>query len=162
MRIGIMALSRLRLAVALCVSAATAAGYGARAAAQGTTAAPTARRFRDVTISPDGKYVAWVGAVPSGSASRPGLVIIDRARGLSSAVTVDVKGAHGLSWSRDGHTLVFLGANPAADTTTGVYMLPAGSTTPRMVAAVAGSVREPALSPDASHIAVLYSAPNEE
>ncbi len=147
--------------VVLC--ALTFAGLAAgapRASAQRAASAP-AHRFGDVAVSPDGKYLAWVGVTSAGSASAPGLVIMDRARGLASAVTVDVRGAHAPSWSRDGRTLAFLAASGRADTT-GIYLVAPGAATPRLVARVAGSVQEPELSPDGSQIAVLYSAPNEE
>jgi dipeptidyl aminopeptidase/acylaminoacyl peptidase len=132
--------------------------------AQGAASAPTAHRFRDVTISPDGKYLAWVGAPGTGAtSSAASLVVMDRARGVSSALAVAIPGtrpgsAHALNWSRDGRTLVLLAAG-ADDGVTTVYAVPAGGGDPRVVARVPGSVRAPELSPDGTQIAVLYSAP---
>jgi dipeptidyl aminopeptidase/acylaminoacyl peptidase len=125
-----------------------------------------AHRFRDVVLSPDGKYLAWIGAPGSGGASPRGgaLVIMDRARGIASASAIDVSGAEpgtlrDLSWARDSHTLVFLGST--SDDATGLYVTaPVGA--PRLVAAIPGSVRNPQLSPDGSQIAVLYASPAEE
>jgi len=135
--------------------------------AQGATGAPAAHRFRDVAISPDGKYLAWVGAPGSGPATSTGsLVVMDRARGITSAPAVAVAGARpgsvqALRWSRDGRTLVFLAAG-ADDGVTTIYTAPAAGGDPRLVARVPGSVRDPELSPDGAQIAVLYSAPEEE
>src|SRR5579864_5003038 len=88
-----------------------------------------ARRFRDVALSPDGKYLAWVGAPGSGATTSgpAALVVMDRARGLPSAGAIAVDGARpgsvrDLHWSRDGRTLVFL-ASDASDGVTGIYSM---------------------------------------
>ena len=124
-----------------------------------------AHRFRDIVLSPDGKYLAWIGAPGSGAAPRGGaLVIMDRARGIASATAMNVSGAapgtlHDLSWARDSHSVVFLGST--SDGGTGLYeAAPVGA--PRLVTSIPGSVRNPQLSPDGSQIAVLYASPAEE
>lgn len=128
-----------------------------------------AQRFRDIAISPDGSYLAWVGS-PGGTAGQssagPALVIMDRARGLASATSVAVAGAvrasiHDVSWSRDGRTLVFL-ADVTSGSATGIYTVQPAGGEAHEVAAIAGSVRDPQLSPDGSAIAILYASPEEE
>src|SRR6185437_6143212 len=55
--------------------------------APGASAQAVTHRLRDVTISPDGKYVAWTGSSATaapGSAAPNELLIMDRARGIGA------------------------------------------------------------------------------
>jgi dipeptidyl aminopeptidase/acylaminoacyl peptidase len=136
----------------------------AAAPVAGQMPAGIAHRFRDVTIAPDGRTVAWIGPT-GGAAGENGLVLVDPAKGLASAQTVSVPDAApgtitDLSWARDGNAIVF--AASTGDGTPGIYLAPRTGEAARLVAKVPGSIQSPILSPDGRTIAGLYAPPAEE
>jgi len=128
---------------------------------------PAVRRFSDVTLSPNGDYLAWVGP----REDRPGLktadaVVVLDLRDASARRTVSVPGAepgsaHDLTWSRDSRSLAFL-----ATTRTGgvpaLYIVASNGTRASLVAKLPGAVSQPRFSPDGSELALLYSSPSEQ
>src|SRR5579872_6082840 len=114
-----------------------------------------ARRFADVSISPDGHLVAWVGPNPTDStgSGAPGVVIVDRRRPTTALHAFGA--AYGLAWSPDSRSLVFLGQNGA------LTLANVGDGQSRVVATIPGAMHDARFSPDGKSIAVLYSKPEE-
>jgi dipeptidyl aminopeptidase/acylaminoacyl peptidase len=115
----------------------------------------TARRFADVSISPDGRLVAWLGPNPtdtSGSGT-PGVVIVDR---RTPHVALHTFGpAYDLEWTPDSKSLVFLGQSGALTVASAVD----GQS--RLVATIPGEAHDLRVSPDGRTVAMLYSRPEE-
>jgi dipeptidyl aminopeptidase/acylaminoacyl peptidase len=115
----------------------------------------TARRFADVSISPDGKLVAWIGPSPtdtSGSAA-PGVVVVDRRSPKSAVHTFGA--AYDLSWSPDNRTLVLLGAGGT------VTLASVADGRSSVLATIPGAMHDVRFAPDGHAVAVLYSKPEE-
>jgi dipeptidyl aminopeptidase/acylaminoacyl peptidase len=114
-----------------------------------------ARRFSSVSISPDGRFVAWLGPNPndtSGSGA-PGVVIVDR-----HSPRAPVQAFHGmydLTWSPDSKSIAFLA--PGAQLT----VASAVDGQSRVVATISGEVHDLRFSPDGRTVAMLYSKPEE-
>jgi dipeptidyl aminopeptidase/acylaminoacyl peptidase len=114
----------------------------------------SARRFSNVSISPDGHLVAWVGPGPSDtSGGTPGVVIVDRRRPTTALRTLGA--GYDLAWSPDSRSLAFLGAG---GTLTLVTVADGQS---HVVATIPGEMHDARFSPDGKSIAVLYSRPEE-
>ncbi|HZS61330.1 MAG TPA: S9 family peptidase [Gemmatimonadaceae bacterium] len=114
-----------------------------------------ARRFSDVSISPDGHLVAWVGPSPTDSTGTgaPGVVIVDRRRPNTALHTFGQ--ANGIAWSPDSRALAFLGQNGA------LTLANVADGQSRVVATIPGAIHDARFSPDGKSIAVLYSRPEE-
>jgi len=126
------------------------------------------RRFSDVTISPTGEYLAWVG--PRGDGDRAGVldgvVIVDlrhvsQPHRLLAVPGADAGSAHDLTWSADGKALAFVatehnGREPV------LYLAGPTGATARVIARVPGAVSSPRFSPDGRQLAFLYSAAAEQ
>jgi dipeptidyl aminopeptidase/acylaminoacyl peptidase len=114
----------------------------------------SARRFADVSVSPDGHLIAWVGPGPSDSAGgTPGVVIVDRKRPTVALHTFGA--AYDLAWSPDSRSLAFLGAGG----TVTVATVADGQS--RVIATIPGEIHDARFAPDGKSIAVLYSKPEE-
>jgi acylaminoacyl-peptidase len=121
-----------------------------------TAIIPPARRFTDVAISPDGHYVAWIGAAPDDSSGAGGarVVVIDRrSRGTTPRT---FPRASAIAWSADSRSIGML----ADGGSLGVASMADGSV--RHVATIAGTVHDLRLSPDGRSAAILYASPSEE
>jgi len=113
-----------------------------------------ARRFSNVSISPDGQLVAWIGPSPADTAgAAPALVVVDR---KSSHTAVRTFGdASEVAWSPDSRALAFLSANGA------VTLATVADGQSRVVATIPGSTQGIRFAPDGKSVAVLYVRPEE-
>jgi dipeptidyl aminopeptidase/acylaminoacyl peptidase len=143
-----------------------------RPASSHATQAPPAprntpvQRFADITISPTGDYLAWVGPPGGGAGATDGVVIVDlrrtnRPRHVLAVPGADAGSAHDLTWSADGKALAFIatqrnGRQPA------LYLAEATATAARLISRVPGAVSNPRFSPDGRELAFLYSTPAEQ
>ena len=126
------------------------------------------RRFADVTISPTGDYLAWVGprGDSAGPAATAGVVIIElrssrKARRVLAVPGADPGSAHDLIWSADGKALAFMattqdGRDPV------LYLAQPSAGTARAVARIPGAASGPRFSPTGGELAFLYSTPAEQ
>ncbi|HWX54868.1 MAG TPA: S9 family peptidase [Verrucomicrobiae bacterium] len=111
------------------------------------------RTFEQVTISPDGKMLAWVENSPGGgptiylSATKPGAV----ARPLGPGA-----GDSSLAWSPDSKSLAFL-SDKAKTGQMQLYVISASGGPARQVTNVNGFLSAPGWSPDGKTIAVLLT-----
>jgi dipeptidyl aminopeptidase/acylaminoacyl peptidase len=151
----------LLLAEWLVLSPAALAGQSHAASA------PAARRFSDVTLSPNGDYLAWVGPREDrpGAKTADAVVVLDL-RNASRRRTVSVPGAepgsaHDLTWSRDSRSLAFL-ATARTGGVPALYIAASNGTQASLVAKLPGAVSQPRFSPDGSQLALLYSSPSEQ
>jgi dipeptidyl aminopeptidase/acylaminoacyl peptidase len=147
----------------LVLSQAPLSGQSPTPAAPG----PAVRRFSDVTLSPNGDYLAWVGPREDrpGSKTADAVVVLDL-RNPSKRRAVSVPGAepgsaHDLAWSRDSRSVAFL-ATARTGGITALYIAGSDGTQASLVAKLPGAVSQPRFSPDGSQLALLYSSPSEQ
>jgi dipeptidyl aminopeptidase/acylaminoacyl peptidase len=121
-------------------------------------APPAVQRFGDVSISPDGRLVAWVGPMPADSsgAGQGGIVVVDRRTRDARLLEGPRAGHHviGLSWSADSRTLGVLSDD-------GVALISVADGARREAGRIQGVARDLRLSPDGRRAAILYSSPAE-
>lgn len=119
--------------------------------------ATAVQRFADVSISPDGRLVAWVD--PSG------VVVVDRQSHHTQAIQSSDAAEAGrrpfaLSWSADSRTLGLLTEQGKNGVSLDLITVANGAR--RRVGLVRGAVHDLRLSPDGRRAAVLYSSPDEQ
>ena len=126
-----------------------------------------ARRFDQVSISPDGKRVAWIGPAdgPAGDSGERavlgrGLYLRDLENPGAAPVKINQKElANGtlsqVAWSRDSRMLAFL-AGPS-DGQSQVYVATCDGQGLRKLTNLTGDLADPAWSPDGKTIAFLFT-----
>ena len=132
-----------------------------------TAPSSAVRRFSDVTLSPNGDYLAWIGprGDQAGSKTTDGLVVVDlrhpSQRRVLAIPGAEPGSAHDLTWSRDSRSLAFLGTTRSG-AVPALYVATPTAATARLVARLGGAVSRPRFSPDGSQLALLYSSPAEQ
>jgi dipeptidyl aminopeptidase/acylaminoacyl peptidase len=124
---------------------------------------PSVQRFADLSISPDGKLLAWIGPMPAdASGTGPvGVVIMDRRSRRARFVTGTETGPRPteVAWSADSHTIALLFREKGEAR---IETVVEASGEKREVATIHGVAHALRLSPDGRHAAVLYSTPDEQ
>ncbi|HEV3445835.1 MAG TPA: hypothetical protein VG099_14435, partial [Gemmataceae bacterium] len=118
--------------------------------------------FRDVAMSPAGRYLAWLGD-SSGDAAKPsrrGIHVTDlHAAQTPRRVTAGDGKAnpaeHGLAWSPDGSQLAFL-SDAAKKGQLQVYVVPATGGSARKLTNLNGAISDLRWAPDGKHIGFLF------
>ncbi len=117
------------------------------------------REFRDVSISPDGRHVAFTER--AGDESRGRVFLADLASGRTRRLTVgkgDVLREHSPVFAPDGRRLAFL-SDGARRGQAQLYVISVDAPgAPRRVTTAVGQLEEPRWSPDGTRIALLYAA----
>jgi dipeptidyl aminopeptidase/acylaminoacyl peptidase len=109
--------------------------------------------FDQAAISPDGRQVAWVENVSSGSEIHVSDVSAPRPR----RITAGGKSESGLAWSPDGKQIAFL-SDAVKPGQQQLYIASAvGGGTPRKLTSVSGFLASPGWSPDGKTIALLFT-----
>jgi dipeptidyl aminopeptidase/acylaminoacyl peptidase len=119
--------------------------------------------FRDVALSPDGRYLAWLGDSSGDAAktSRRGIHVTDlhaAAKTPRRVTAGDGKtnpAEHGVAWSPDGSQLVFL-SDAAKKGQLQVYVVPATGGSARKLTSLNGAVSDLRWAPDGKHIGFLF------
>ena len=126
-----------------------------------------ARRFDQVSISPDGTHVAWLGPAdgPTGDSGErtalgTGLYVRDLGNPGSAPVKInqgelDNASLSEVAWSRDSRMLAFLGRPTAGQAQ--VYVASADGQNLRRLTSLTGDLANPAWSPDSKTIAFLFT-----
>lgn len=115
------------------------------------------QRFADSTISPDGKWLAWVERGQNGKTDE---LITAPSANPARRLTVAC-GAHGScrpsdpSWSPDSSHLIFL--SEEAGRQKQIYSVAAGQATATRLSALKGNLTSPRYSPDSKWIALLMT-----
>ena len=138
---------------------ASVAPSGAQLAGRSTQA----RRFGSVAMSPDGRYVAWIG--PAATGTEPDVVEIAADGGKAPPAIAVLPGAAAgtaseLAWAPDSRTLSVIAYE--TNGTPALYVVRADAFGAKRLAGIPGSIHDPRFSPDGTQIAVLYSSPSEE
>ncbi|HET9804679.1 MAG TPA: S9 family peptidase [Candidatus Acidoferrum sp.] len=125
------------------------------------TALTSSRRFEQVTISPDGKNVAWAEAIPGKDGAETGnsAIYVSSVDGSTPPRRVSAKAgaAHaegGLAWSPDSKRLAFL-SDAAKSGQSQLYVEPLGGS-PKKLTSAKGFLDAPRWSPDGKSIAFLF------
>ena len=122
----------------------------------------SARQFEQVAISPDGKLLAWVEAVPgkNGTVTNNTAIYLSSADGKASPrhVTASAGAAReegSIAWSPDSKKLAFL-SDAASPGQRQLYVANAAGGPARKLTAVKGFLASPKWSPDGKTIAALF------
>ena len=121
------------------------------------------RLYKEATISPDGRWVAWADRVadPEGREALSTLWIAEsaaasaRPRRVTAARDGKPHRERGLAFSPDGKTLAFL-SDAASPGQLQLWTVPATGGAPRVVTRVSGQLDDPRWSPDGRRIAFLF------
>ena len=119
--------------------------------------------FRDVQISPDGKHVAWVEAVPGKAGPLPDrsiiqVVTLGSARSPALRISAGRPGAHDereIRWSPDGEHLAFL-SNAARRSQVQLYVADLRTGRARKLTNLTGTLADPRWSPDGKRLAFRF------
>jgi dipeptidyl aminopeptidase/acylaminoacyl peptidase len=115
------------------------------------------RQFRQAAISPDGKHVAYVGTLESGSSA---IYVADISGGEPARrVTANPTAPHAesdVAWSPDGSKLAFL-SDAESPGQLQLYVADAAGSSVTKLTSVKGFLASPGWSPDGSRIAVLFT-----
>ena len=121
------------------------------------------QQLGEVSIAPDGRYVAWVQSVEdpvSGSVTEWVYVKDLEAPGTAARRVTAVDGAaasheHDLAWSPNGKRLAFLSDGGSAGQLQ-LYVTDVNSGTPLKLTSLKGSLAHPSWSPDGKSVALLF------
>jgi dipeptidyl aminopeptidase/acylaminoacyl peptidase len=122
------------------------------------------RRFEQVTISPDGKQVAWVETLigKDGAPSGKTAIYIAAADGKGTARRVKAAASAGsfeegnVAWSPDGKRIAFL-SDAVKTGQRQLYVMSAAGGPARKLTSVKGFLDKPGWSPDGKTLAVLFT-----
>jgi dipeptidyl aminopeptidase/acylaminoacyl peptidase len=122
------------------------------------------RTFKEVAISPDGKRVAWVEALPGKEDAPPlhsAIYVADvKAPSAPRRITAGNGKAshdeHGLAWSPDGSWLAFLSDKEKKEQLQ-LYMAPVEGGTAKKLTNLKGFLAHPGWSPDGKVLALLFT-----
>ncbi|HEV3117850.1 MAG TPA: S9 family peptidase [Gemmataceae bacterium] len=125
-----------------------------------STALQAVHDFREVSISPDGHAVAWLGDGADGAAAQ-GIYVselgspVKPARRVTAGDGKAFHGEHALAWSPDGRQIAFL-SDAAAKGQQQIYVVRADSGAAKKLTNLKGAVSELRWSPDAKQIGFLF------
>ena len=150
--------------LAVCVAVVTVcapAGHAERALASVLDALDRVHALHESSISPDGRWVAWVEDLSPGGRTSA-IYVRDVQGGAARRVSAGSRGGsyreHGVAWSPDGRTLAFL-SDAAAPPRLQIYAADVdGREAPRRLTSVAGQLAHLRWSPDGKQLAVLFVA----
>jgi dipeptidyl aminopeptidase/acylaminoacyl peptidase/alpha-L-arabinofuranosidase len=120
--------------------------------------------FKEVAISPDGRRVAWVEALPDkdGTSSRRSAIYLAELdspeaapRRITAGDGTTVHDEHDLTWSPDGSRLAFL-SDKEKKGQLQLYLAPADRGPVRKVTSLTGHLAGPRWSPQGKEIALLF------
>jgi dipeptidyl aminopeptidase/acylaminoacyl peptidase len=123
------------------------------------------RTFKEVALSPNGQWLAWVENVPTKDPNKPFLPALFLAdlRAAREAPrrlkTADGKGpvdGHDLAWSPDSRRLAFLSEHGSPDQEQ-LFVADIESATARKVTQVTGQLARPAFAPGGEDAAILFT-----
>jgi dipeptidyl aminopeptidase/acylaminoacyl peptidase len=122
------------------------------------------RLYKEVTLAPDGKRVAWVEALRGKKDAPPSQSAIyvadlkDSAtpRRITAGNGTTAHDEHGLAWSPDGNRLAFLSDQEKKDQLQ-VYVAPATGGSAKKFTRLKGYLAQPRWSPDGKQIAFLFT-----
>ena len=124
------------------------------------------RLSRSLTVSPDGRYAAWVG--PGANETNGSVAVVTteiatepRARTFEPLNGSIAATARGLTWSANSGQLAVV-ADADTGSATAFYVRSMATRKTRQVALLSGAFGSAELSPDGTRIAVLYSSPAEQ
>lgn len=116
------------------------------------------RNFREVAISPDGHWLAWVESTRSkdNSESKISSILVKSLEDATAPrrITSDHCTERNPAWSHDGK-LAYL-SDVGSTGQVQLYVATPGSGKPKKLTSLKGALNDPKWSPDSRHIAVLY------
>jgi len=131
--------------------------------AQAGSGTPVVRKFLQTAISPDGNRVAWVEDQLNSSGAVAGTAIFVQDLKAPDAKPRRITAANGrpagedtLAWSPDSRHIAFL-SDSGNSTQAQLFVTDVNGSTPRKLTDLTGSLADPAWSPDAKTIAVLFT-----
>ncbi|TMQ34330.1 MAG: hypothetical protein E6K70_08190 [Planctomycetota bacterium] len=136
----------------------------ARPKAKPASARPDVRHFQEVSISPDGRFVAWAGLLAGEDPtkrSQPAIYITDlrspskAPRHLTAGNGKSRPSEHGIAWSPDGTQTAFL-SDAAKKNQLQVYIASATGGAAWKVTSLTGAVTDLHWSPDGKQIGFLF------
>jgi dipeptidyl aminopeptidase/acylaminoacyl peptidase len=122
------------------------------------------RSFKEVALSPDGKHLAWVEAMPEagdGPSSRSAIYVMEegvpgaKPRRITAGDGTKVHEEHDLAWSPDGSRLAFLSDREKPGQLQ-LYVARVGEGQPRRLTSLTGFVASPSWSPDGKVLGLLF------
>ncbi|MDQ2839466.1 MAG: hypothetical protein M3Y72_00160, partial [Acidobacteriota bacterium] len=117
------------------------------------------RSFSDVSISPDGKFVAWVSKAGEGTS----VYLLDwkkagaKAKRIAAGDPLDKPEASGIAWSPDSSQIAFLshGSSSSQDQIYRLYV--AGGSEAKQISKLGGHVSTLRWAPNGKSLAFLYA-----
>jgi dipeptidyl aminopeptidase/acylaminoacyl peptidase len=112
--------------------------------------------FKQVTISPDGKLVAWVEESGGASSIMVSAITGGTPHRITASASHTLHSEDSIAWSPDSKQVAFL-SDAAGNDQAQLYVAPAGGGAARKLTAVKGYLASPGWSPDGKTLAFLFT-----